>query len=42
MDNKEINAPLKKILNDQKYQFLTSDPENRVGNDLLRAKFNLP
>lgn len=42
MTNKELNVPLKKILNEQKYAFLTSDPENRVGHDLLRAKFNLP
>ena len=38
----ELNKPLKKILNEQKYNYLTSDPENRVVHDLLRAKFSLP
>jgi hypothetical protein len=42
IDPAELNKPLKKILNEQKYNYLTSDPENRVGHDLLRAKFNLP
>lgn len=42
IDPAELNKPLKKILNEQKYNYLTSDPENRVGNDLLRAKFSLP
>jgi hypothetical protein len=40
--HEDLNAPLKKILNDQKYSFLTSDPENRFGNELLRQKFNIP
>lgn len=37
-----MNVPIKKILAEQKYSFLTSDPENKVGQDMLRLKFNLP
>ena len=40
--NNEMNVPIKKILAEQKYSFLTSDPENKVGQDMLRLKFNLP
>ena len=29
--NVELNVPIKKILAEQKYSFLTSDPENKVG-----------
>ena len=29
------------ILNEQKYNYLTSDPENHVGHDLIRAKYGL-
>ena len=42
IDPAELNKPLKKILAEQKYNYLTSDPENHVGHDLLRAKFSLP
>ncbi len=38
----DLNRPLKKILNEQKYNYLTSDPENHVGHDLIRQKFGLP
>lgn len=36
IDPAELNRPLKKILNEQKYNYLTSDPENHVGHDLIR------
>lgn len=38
----ELNRPLKKILNEQKYNYLTSDPENHNGHGLIREKFGLP
>ena len=28
-------------MNEQKYNYLTSDPENHVGHDLIRAKYGL-
>lgn len=42
IDPAELNRPLKKILNEQKYNYLTSDPENQVGHDLIRQRFGLP
>ncbi len=32
----QINKPFKKIMAEQKYAFLTSDPENMNGHDLIR------
>jgi hypothetical protein len=32
----EMNKPMKKILAEQKYNYLTSDPENHVGHDMIR------
>lgn len=42
VDPSELNRPLKKILHDQKYNYLTSDPENLVGHDMIREKFDMP
>ena len=36
-----MNLPLKKMMDEQKYAFLTSDPENLNGHDLIRSKFGL-
>ena len=36
-----INKPFKKIMAEQKYAFLTSDPENINGHDMIREKFGL-
>lgn len=38
----EINKPFKKQMAEHKYAFLTSDPENSNGHDLIRKKFGLP
>ena len=36
-----VNRPLKKVMEEQKYAFLTSDPENLNGHNLIRNKFGL-
>ena len=36
-----MNLPLKKMMDEQKYAFLTSDPENLNGHDMIRKKFGL-
>ena len=36
-----VNRPLKKVMEEQKYSFLTSDPENTMGHDLIRGKFGI-
>ena len=38
----EINKTFKKQMAEHKYAFLTSDPENTNGHDLIRSKFGLP
>ena len=38
----EINKPFKKQMAEHKYAFLTSDPENTNGHDMIRKKFGLP
>ena len=37
----QINTPFKKIMAEHKYAYLTSDPENVNGHDLIRQKFGL-
>ena len=39
--NKEATKPVKHILEKQKFNYLTSDPENNKGHDLIRNKFGL-
>jgi len=34
--NKETNRPIKQILEKQKFSYLTSDPENFKGHNLIR------
>ena len=36
-----MNRTLKKVMEEQKYAFLTSDPENLNGHGLIRSKFGL-
>ena len=36
-----MNRPLKKIMEEQKFAFLTSDPENAHGHGLIREKYSL-
>ena len=39
--NAELTRPMKKILEKQKFSYLTSDPENDKGHALIRRKFGL-
>ena len=36
-----VSKPMKKLMAEQKYAFLTSDPENSHGHDLIRQKFGI-
>ena len=38
----DVNVSVKKVMDTKKYAFLTSDPENMMGHDLIRSKFGLP
>ena len=37
-----VNTSVRKQMETMKYAFLTSDPENGMGHDLIRGKFGLP
>jgi hypothetical protein len=39
--NAEFTRPMKVILEKQKFNYLTSDPENHKGHNLIRKKFGL-
>ena len=41
VSNKEANKPVKDILKDQKFSYLTADPENAKGHSMIRSKFGL-
>jgi hypothetical protein len=37
-----ISKPVKTLMNEQKFSYLTRDPENLTGHGFLRDKYALP
>lgn len=37
-----LSKPVRVLMNEQKFQYLTRDPENESGHEILRAKYQLP
>lgn len=39
---KLLSKPVKQLINEQKFAYLTRDPENTTGHNFLREKYKLP
>lgn len=37
-----LSKPVKALMNEQKFSYLTRDPENSSGHNILRDKYKLP
>jgi hypothetical protein len=40
-NNKEITKSVRQVLAGQKFNYLTSDPENTKGHEMIRQKFGI-